>query len=318
MNDIDLFSLFLEMSCFSRDEAYEISRHFESYNGSMTEFVKEYLLNKCKTIFLSSTLLKFSMAYDDLNIRNKVKSALSVLNDHKFIRGDLHIHTNWSDGNNSIEEMAEKAKQLGYDYISITDHSLVNKGKIEMNEKKFIKQIEKIDEIQKFHKVRIIRGIEIDINDNGSLDYTSKVIEMADLVIGSIHFDYGKGETKTIELLTELLNNEQIDIIGHPLNKINKNSFLKNLDKIMSLAEKNTKILEINLSPDRIEESNFLVKYINSSNIMFSFGTDSHTEKQMELINLSNLWIDEIRKEKILNTYEDPLKVLLKKRYKIS
>ncbi len=313
MSDIDLFILFLEMSCFSKDEARTISYYFfNNYSKSMSEFVREHLLSKCKTDSLSATLLKFSKAYDDLNIRNKIKSVVDV-NHHELIKGDLHIHTNWSDGNNSIEEMVEKANQLGYKYISITDHSLVNKGRIEMNPQKFLMQLEKISEIQRFYEIRIIKGIEVDVNENGSLDYPNEVIKMADLVIGSIHFDYGKGDIKSLELLNQLLNNEYVDIIGHPLNKIGQKSFLKNLDKIISVAEKNAKVLEINLSPDRIIESEFLVKYLGSSNIMFSFGTDSHTRKQMELINISNLWIDKINKESILNTYEDPLKLIKKK-----
>jgi len=313
MNDEELFVLLLEASCFSQEESIYIYENFKNFRGSMAEFVEQKLSNKCQTPFLFSTLKKFATAYDDLSIRKSIESVAD--RNCNSIKGDLHIHTNWSDGNNSVEEIVETAKTMGYQYIAITDHSLVAKGKVEMNEEKFMRQIKKINDIQKFYDIKIIKGIEIDINIDNSLDYSDEIIKNADLVIGSVHFDYGYGEAKAFKLLEELLKNEWIDIIAHPLNEIGKELFLENYEKILYLTEQNHKILEINLSPNRIEEDDFLVKIFNDSNIMFSFGTDSHTKKQMKFMNFSNLW--NISRDRILNYYDEPLKILNRRRQMI-
>ena len=311
MNDKGLFILLLESSCFSHEDSTYIYENFKDFIGTMVEFVEQKLSDKCQTPFLLSTRKKFARAYDDLSVRKSIESVAEK--SFNSIKGDFHIHTNWSDGNNSIEEMVEMAKEMGYKYIAITDHSLVAKGKVEMNEEKFMRQIKKINDIQKFYDIKIIKGIEIDINIDSSLDYSNEMIKNADLVIGSVHFDYGQGPVKAFELLEKLLYNQSIDIIAHPLNKIGEECFLNNSDKLLYLAKKNMKIFEINLSPDRIRESNFLVDIFKDSDIMFSFGTDSHSRKQMKLMSLSNLWNSVIDEKMILNTYEDPIKFLKKR-----
>ncbi|MGC9219337.1 MAG: PHP domain-containing protein [Athalassotoga sp.] len=311
MDDRSLFILFLEMAGFNKKESESIFNDFKESEIKMDDFVKLRLSRKSKNIFEQLTLIKFATAYDDPVIRKDIEYAIDQ--DFSHIKGDLHIHTNWSDGSSSIKQIADEAKKIGYKYIAITDHSLVGKGKVEMDQKKFMKQIEEIDNIQRFLDIKIIKGIEIDINVDGSLDYTDDILKNADIVIGSVHFDYGQGPTKALELLEKLFYNQSIDIIAHPLNKIGKECFLNNFDKLLYLAEKNMKIFEINLSPDRIRESIFLVDIFKDSDVMFSFGTDSHSRKQMRLMSLSNLWNSMINEKMILNTYEDPIS-LLKKR----
>ncbi len=310
MSSEELFVFFLQVAGISKGKADICFQEFRSANCDMEKF-SEYKLSKlCKTLFLQRIISRLSKVYDDPSLRKRIESTV----DENFpnIKGDLHVHTDWSDGTYPIEFYVKKAEKLGYEYLAITDHSLVKKGIVQMNSDKFLKQMKHIDELQLKTPVKIIKGVEIDINEDGCLDYPDEVLEKADLVLGAVHFDYGKGEVKALELLESLLENKYVNVIAHPLNKVGKRLFYANLNKIVKLAKENKKIFEISLVPDRIEESDFIVENLKDHDVKFSFGTDSHSTKQLELMSLSNLWLDKLNKNSIANFYEDPIEFMEK------
>ncbi len=310
MTDVSkkVFALFAEISGFSTNKATEYYNFFiRSSMKKMESFVNSKVIDHCKTPFLKSLLLRLSRVYDEPKLRDQIASIINENCISLGIKGDFHVHTNWSDGYGSINDVVKKAEKLGYKYIAITDHSLIGKGKVEMNSEKFIKQLELIDRLQHQAKVKIFKGIEIDINDNGKLDYPDQILDMTDLVLGAVHFDYGKGPERALELFEILCSNPYVDIIAHPLNKIGIDCFHNHLDRIIDLVKTHNKILEINLFPDRIRENDELVKYLKGTGIKLCFGTDSHSPKQLELMKLSRLWIDELDDRSIANFYEDPL-----------
>ncbi len=308
VNSEGLFVLFLQIAGLPEEKMETRLKDFESFNGTMEEFSKSNLLDECETLFLQRMLVRLSKVYDNAVLRKRIESVVDkgVLG----IKGDLHVHTNWSDGTYPLESYVKKAEKLRYEYLAITDHSLVGKGIVQMDSDKFLKQIEYINEIQRKTHVKIIKGVEMDVNENGRLDYPDEILKKADFILGAVHFDYGKGEEKALELLESLLENEYVKVIAHPLNKIGKTVFGDHLEKIAKLAKENGKTLEISLVPDRIEESDFMVDNMKNSGVKFSFGTDSHSVKQLELMSLSNLWLDEMDRNSIANFHEDPLRFM--------
>ena len=304
----NLFTLFLQIAGISEEEVDIDFQKFERSNCTMEEFSKLNLSNLCETMFLKRILIRLSKVYDNPNLRKRIESVV----DKKIpnVKGDLHVHTNWSDGTYPLELYVEKAEKMGYKYLAITDHSLVGKGNVQVDSDKFLKQIKYINEIQQRTCVKIIKGVEIDINENDHLDYSDEILEKADFILGAVHFDYGKGKERAFELLESLLKNKYVNVIAHPLNKIGEKIFRNHLDEIVEMAKENKKAFEISLVPDRIEESDFIVENLKNSGVKFSFGTDSHSVKQLELMSLSNLWLDEIGKNSIANFYEEPLEFL--------
>ncbi len=275
----------------------------------MEEFSRKKLVEECETMFLKRILIRFSKVYDDPELRRKISVALDK-GFPKNAKGDLHIHTNWSDGTYPLEFYVRKAEELGYKYLAITDHSLVNKGTVQMDAQKFLKQLKYIEKVQKSTPVKIIKGVEMDINENGELDYSAEIMEKADFILGAVHFDYGKGEEKALELLKILLENEYVKVIAHPLNKVGKDLFGSHLDEIVEIAKRNKKAFEISLVPDRMRESEFLVEKLRDKSVKLSLGTDSHSVKQMELMSVASLWLDRLNANLIANFYDDPLAFL--------
>ncbi len=308
-DNLKVFVFFLQVAGISEENIRSHIEEFKKFDGTMEDFSREKLVEECETLFLKRILIRFSKVYDDPELRRKISVALDK-GSPKNVKGDLHIHTNWSDGTYPLEFYVKKAEELGYKYLAITDHSLVNKGTVQMDARKFLKQLKYIEEIQKSTPVKIIKGVEMDINENGELDYSAEIMEKADFILGAVHFDYGKGKEKALELLKILLENEYVKVIAHPLNKVGKDLFGSHLDEIVEIAKRNKKAFEISLVPDRMRESEFLVENLKDKGVKLSLGTDSHSVKQMELMSVASLWLDRLNANLIANFYDDPLAFL--------
>lgn len=308
-DNLKVFVFFLQVAGISEENIRSHVEEFKKFDGTMEDFSREKLVEECETLFLKRILIRFSKVYDDPELRRKISVALDK-GSPKNVKGDLHIHTNWSDGTYPLEFYVKKAEELGYKYLAITDHSLVNKGTVQMDAQKFLKQLKYIEEIQKSTPVKIIKGVEMDINENGELDYSAEIMEKADFILGAVHFDYGKGKEKALELLKILLENEYVKVIAHPLNKVGKDLFGSHLDEIVEIAKRNKKAFEISLVPDRMRESEFLVENLKDKGVKLSLGTDSHSVKQMELMSVASLWLDRLNANLIANFYDDPLAFL--------
>ena len=304
--DLKVFKLFLEIAGISKERIEFHAKNFENSNVTMEEYSQKMVVEECETLFLKRILMRFSKVYDDPFLRKRIQGAIEK-GIPPAIKGDFHVHTNWSDGTYDLESYVKKAEELGYKYISVSDHSLVNKGTVQMDERKFLKQMEYVDELQKNTPLRIFKSVEIDVNEDGTLDYPTEILEKADFVLGAVHFDYSKGKEKAFELLKVLIQNEVVKIIAHPLNKMGGDFFKAHLEEVVQLVKENKKVLEISLVPDRIRESDFLVENLKGRGVKFSFGSDSHSVKQLELMALSNLWINELNTNDIANFYEEPL-----------
>ncbi|MFX1269668.1 MAG: DNA polymerase/3'-5' exonuclease PolX [Promethearchaeota archaeon] len=206
----------------------------------------------------------------------------------KDIKGDLHIHTKWSDGSNSIEEMAIAAKNLGYKYISICDHSKTLKIAGGLNENDLRAQMSEIEKVnRKLEDFRILSGIEVNIDSEGNLDLNNSILKDLDFVVASIHSGFKKSERILINRVLNAIHNDYVNCIGHPSGRIiNKRApAILNFSEIFEEAEKLNVFLEINAFPDRLDLSDLNCFKARERNIYFSIGSDAHNLNQLNFMD---------------------------------
>ena len=194
------------------------------------------------------------------------------------VRGDLQMHTKWSDGNSTILEMAQGAKALGHEYIAITDHV----GKAGMGNaippEKLREQKKEIDEAVKKTGIKILQGAEINIQLDGSVDVEDRYLKELDVVLGSVHFGFKRKKEQQTERLLKAMENEHIDIIAHPTGRLlnERPGYELDFDNLLEKARTTKTILEINALQKRLDLNDVCVKAAVKSGVKLSIGTDSH------------------------------------------
>jgi DNA polymerase (family 10) len=172
------------------------------------------------------------------------------------IRGDLQMHTHASDGKNSIEEMAEAARELGHEYIALTDHSKAVTVANGMDEKRTLEQIKKIRAAQKkVAGIRLLAGIEVDILKDGRLDLDDEVLAQLDVVVASVHSYMTLDRAAMTERILAAIENPYTQIIAHPTGRLllRRDPFHYEMEKVMDAASKRGVAMECNSYPDRLD-----------------------------------------------------------------
>ena len=205
---------------------------------------------------------------------------LPDLIEYEDIKGLLHIHTTYSDGSLSVTGMAEAAKQMGFSYIGISDHSRSAFYANGLKEDDIKRQIEEIDEYNLRSKdFKILKGIESDILPDGSLDYDDDILSLFDFVIASIHSNMNMDKEKMTDRLINALNNRYTTILGHMTARILLAREACDMDvyKIIDTAVKNNKIIEINSDPQRLDLDWRYIKYAKDKGAKFAINPDAHS-----------------------------------------
>lgn len=205
------------------------------------------------------------------------------------IRGDLHLHTNWSDGVSSIEDMAQRAREKGYSYIAITDHSVSLKIAKGLSQERLLAQFEKIQVLnEQLDDFYILTGVEVDILSDGSLDYVDEVLAQADVVVASVHSGFKQDRDKITRRVLAAIENEHVDIIGHPTGRLlgHREPYAIDVGEVIEAAARHQKILEINSSPDRLDLNEFYVQLARESGVKISINTDAHDRRCLEDMRL--------------------------------
>lgn len=215
------------------------------------------------------------------NKQNKLPDLVEL--DH--IRGDLHTHTNAADGKNSIEEMIEAAIGRGYDYIGVTDHSRNLSVARGFNEKEVSKRIEEIKILnEKYSKIEVLSGLEVDILESGKLDLDDSVLEQLDVVIASVHDHFGLSRKEQTRRILKAMENPNVHILGHPTGrKINKRKPYKiDIEEIIKAANKNTVAMEINAQPVRLDLNDVNCKMAVENGVRVAVNSDSHSTLELD------------------------------------
>ncbi len=258
--------------------------------------------------------------------RGEIKLAL----EHKIpklvelsdINGDLHTHTKESDGASSLEEMAESAMKLNWQYIANTDHTKsepVARGK---DDKAFVSILNRVDKLNdKFEKeekkFRVLKGAECDINKDGSLDLEKKTLQQMECVVGSVHLNTKMGEEEMTNRIIRALDTGLVHVLGHPTGRIvlGREPFKVDLDKVAQACERNSVALEINAN-SRLDLSDTNIMLASKYNVKFAINTDSHRTLEFLLMRYGvgtarRGWLT---KDRILNTlpYDKLMKQLKK------
>lgn len=239
-------------------------------------------------------------------IEAAIKNKLPKLVEYNDLKGNLHIHSNYTDGKASIETIAKQAQKLGYEYILITDHSQAVRYANGLTAERLLTQLEEISNLNKKLKgIKILTGIEVDILANGKLDLPDEILERVDLVVAAIHTGF---KQRVTERIISAMENPNVDIIAHPTGRlISTREGYENLDldKIFAKASQTETILEINAFPDRLDLNDINSRRAKEFGVKFVIGTDSH---HLEMLNFNRFGIAVARrawltKKDILNTY---------------
>ena len=240
-------------------------------------------------------------------IEAAVKGELPDLVKMSDIKGDLHTHSNWSEGAYSIEEMAKKAKFLGLKYIAMCDHTKslpIARGLDEERFKERQKEIEKVN--NEISGLTVLSGAEVNIDSEGKLDLKDSALSDLDFVIASIHSGFKQSESKMTERILSAIQNQNVDAIGHPTGRLiqDRPPYNVDLDKVFKAASDTGVIMEINAFPTRLDLSDVNILEAREYGVRFCIGTDSHSVDHLNYIRLGVAkarrgWLS---KEDVVNT----------------
>lgn len=223
------------------------------------------------------------------------------------IKGDLHVHSEWSDGSESLEELVDLARKYGYEYICIADHSTSLKVGHGLTPERLAEQIKQIAELNKRLKdVKLLAGVEVDIKADGELDFPDELLKQLDIVIAAIHSGFKKDAKTNTARLIKAMRNPYVTIIAHPTGRLigERDPYAVNMDELLEEAAKTGTALEINAYYQRLDLNDIYCRRGKELGIKFAIGTDAHHGHQLWMMELGvgiarRGWLT---KDDILNT----------------
>ncbi len=217
-------------------------------------------------------------------IEAAIKGKIPRLINYNDIKGDLHIHTKWSDGVNTIKEIIESGKKLNYNYIGISDHSQTRKISHGLNAERLKKQIKEIRKI-KTKGIKVLAGSEVDILGDGSLDFNDNLLNKLDFVIAAIHSGF-KGDVS--KRILKAMENKNVSIIAHPTGRLilKREECKLDFDEICRVAKERNILLEINAHQERLDLRDELIKRAIENKVRLIINTDAHNVENLRFMKL--------------------------------
>jgi len=213
-----------------------------------------------------------------------VEKRLPKIVDYAGIRGDLHVHSDWSDGTQSLEEIASAAKALGYAYVAVCDHSQSARYASGLTPERLLRQMAEIDKLNgRLKGIKLLRGTEADILADGRLDFADGLLQKLDVVVASVHSGFKKNVTARI---LRALENPFVTTIGHPSGRLisGREGYDVDLDQVLEAARISGKGLELNAYYDRLDLNEFYLKKARDRGIRIALGTDSHSANGLAMM----------------------------------
>ena len=243
------------------------------------------------------------------------KKKLPHLIEQKDLKGDLHIHSNWTDGRSSIEDMALAAQKMGYAYMALCDHSPtigITNGLTPERIKKRKLEIDKVNKKLKWFV--ILNGGEVDIRSNGKMDFEDDILKELDIVVAAVHTKFTQPKDEMTKRIIGAIENPYVDIIAHPTGRLigRRDPYEVDMDKLLDAAKVNKKIMELNAYPDRLDLNDLHCRKAKEKGVKIAISTDSHWTEHFAWIRYGIAtarrgWLEP---EDVINTL--PLESLLK------
>ena len=228
---------------------------------------------------------------DQGEIERALEHKLPRLISYNSLRGDLQIQTDWTDGKNSILQMARAAKKQGLEYIAITDHTKDLAMTGGSDEKKLMRQMAEIDRLNsKFKsqtsKFTILKGAEVNIRKDGSLDISDEVLSKLDVVGASVHSSFKMTEKDMTLRITRAMSNPHVDILFHPTGRLmpKRDAYDLDMDSIIEKAEKTGTVLEVNAQPRRLDLKDIYVRKAKEAGVKMVIDSDAHSADHLEFL----------------------------------
>ena len=236
------------------------------------------------------------------------EGALPTLVAFNDLRGDLHAHTDWSDGRHTLQDMVAAAKAEGLEYFAITDHSVSSTVANGLDREELLEQVARVRELDaEVEGITVLAGSEVDIRRYGDLDYPDEVLEQLDIIVASVHSHFTLSEAEMTQRIVRAIENPFVNIIGHPTGRLlgRRAMYPLNLEEIIEAAAENKTVLEINGSPSRLDLDPEFVRMAKKAGVLLAVNTDAHAIRQLAHrqsgLNVARRgWLT---KNEVINTY---------------
>ncbi|RLF32432.1 MAG: DNA polymerase/3'-5' exonuclease PolX [Thermoplasmata archaeon] len=297
----------IQMRNLAMKKGYKLNEY-----GLFDKKTDEYIVGKNE----EDVYKKLGLAYVEPELRENrgeiqaaAKNQLPRLVGYDNLCGDIHIHSNWSDGFDTIETIVDQAKKMGYEYVGITDHSQSLKIARGLSKERVIKKREEINKNNKKQKdgFRVFCGTECDIKPDGTLDYPDSVLKMFDYVGIGIHTKMKMTRKEATSRIVQGMENEYVTFVAHPTCRMigRREPFDLDMEEIFDIAKSTDTALEINSFPDRLDLNDIHCRQAKEKNVKIVINTDSHRVENMEFIRfgIATARRGWLQKDDILNTY---------------
>ncbi|MDP4284293.1 MAG: DNA polymerase/3'-5' exonuclease PolX [Bacteroidota bacterium] len=275
----------VELRTIARDKGYKISEYglFDIKTGKRIAGNTEEGIYKELEFAWIPPEMREQKGELDLAAKNKIPSLVTLAD----IKGDMHLHSTWSDGTMDIEDLAQfVSSHYPYEYIVLTDHSKSERVAGGMNEEQFIDQVKEIRRVNnKLKKDFIKTGVEVDIMADGSLDLKDDLLEQLDWVCASVHSGFTRDNTERIITACE---NKLVNCIGHPSGRLmgQREAYPVNWQKVFKVAKQTNTAFEINCQAERMDLNDDLARMARENGVMLTISTDSHQQSQFAFMQM--------------------------------
>jgi DNA polymerase (family 10) len=219
-------------------------------------------------------------------IQAALKHKLPHIVPYDAMKGDLHMHSKWSDGLNSTEQMIKAAQERGYKYIAMTDHSKSERIANGMDEKRLVKYLAELDKLQNKFKIHILRGCEVDILPDGSLDFDNKYLKQLDFVLAAVHSRFKSPKQEMTKRILKAFENPYVNALAHPTGRLigRRDPYELDFEKIAQAAKDRGIALECDAYPTRLDLKDLHIRTAVEIGCRISIDTDSHAVDQLRFM----------------------------------
>lgn len=260
---------------------------------------------------LDMPLIPPELREDQGEIEAALDGSLPDLVEPDDIRGDFHVHSDWSDGRNTIEEIAEAARERGLRFVAITDHSRTLTVANGLTVERVREQIEQIERVNRsLSGLRVLTGSEVDIQSDGSLDMPDDLLAELDVVIAAIHSGFKQPRRQITGRLVAAAEHPHVDIIAHPSGRLigRRDPYDLDVPELIRACARTGTALEINANPERLDLTDGYCRMAKAQGVRLAIGSDAHGVEALRLIDLGVAvarrgWLE---KDDVLNTRPEP------------